>query len=100
MHLAVQLVVVATVILAWVRVCVELDTWQRARQDQRAHARTGRSAGWSARLRRRPRGRALPHVHRPPPGLGPHSPSERFLTQEAARGLRDLQLFLLDQRTA
>ena len=50
-----------------------------------------------------PRRRVLPGVlpvgHRPPPGLGPLSPSERFLTAEAARGLRELQLFLADERT-
>jgi hypothetical protein len=38
----------------------------------------------------------LPEGHRPPPGLSPLSPSERFLAEEASRGLRDLQLFLLD----
>ncbi|MGZ6791906.1 MAG: hypothetical protein ACXVGH_04700 [Mycobacteriales bacterium] len=40
--------------------------------------------------------RALPAGHRPPPGLSPLSPSERFLAAEASRGLRELQLFLLD----
>ena len=38
----------------------------------------------------------LPEGHRPPPGLGPISPSERSVTAEVQRGLRDLQLFLLD----
>ena len=38
----------------------------------------------------------VPEGHRPPPGLSPLSPSERFLAEEASRGLRDLQLFLLD----
>jgi hypothetical protein len=38
----------------------------------------------------------LPEGHRPPPGLGPISPSPRTLAAEAERGLRDLQLFLLD----
>jgi hypothetical protein len=38
----------------------------------------------------------LPFGHRPPPGLSPLSPSERFLAAEATRGLRDLQMFLLD----
>ncbi|MDX6217460.1 MAG: hypothetical protein QOG99_3044 [Frankiales bacterium] len=40
--------------------------------------------------------RELPEGHRPPPGLGPISPSERTLSAEAERGLRDLQAFLLD----
>jgi hypothetical protein len=40
--------------------------------------------------------RDLPAGHRPPPGLSPLSPSERFLAAEASRGLRELQLFLLD----
>jgi hypothetical protein len=38
----------------------------------------------------------LPEGHRPPPGLGPISPSARAVTAEVERGLRDLQLFLLD----
>lgn len=48
---------------------------------------------------RQPRLRLLPEGHRPPPGLGPLSPSERFLKQEAARGMRELQVFL-DERAA
>jgi hypothetical protein len=40
--------------------------------------------------------RELPEGHRPPPGLGPISPSERTLSAEAERGLRDLQAYLLD----
>jgi len=39
---------------------------------------------------------ALPAGHRPPPGLGPISPSERALAAEIEAGLRDLQLYLLD----
>ena len=38
----------------------------------------------------------LPEGHRPPPGLGPISPSERSVSAEVERGLRDLQMFLLD----
>ena len=41
-------------------------------------------------------GLQLPQGHRPPPGLSPLSPSERFLTAEVSRGLRDLEMFLLD----
>jgi hypothetical protein len=41
-------------------------------------------------------GHQLPAGHRPPPGLSPLSPSERFLAAEVSRGLRDLQLFLID----
>ena len=55
-------------------------------------------------VRARRRARAglplLPHGHRPPAGLGPLSPSERFLTSESTRGLRDLQLYLLEQQAA
>ena len=89
MHLAVSLVALAAVLV------------------------TGASAGILVRRRRRARresggappcavvGRCpLPEGHRPPPGLGPLSPSERFLTTEAARGLRELQVFLLDQQAA
>lgn len=36
----------------------------------------------------------LPEGHRPPPGLSPLSPSERFLAAESTRGLRELQAFL------
>jgi hypothetical protein len=43
-----------------------------------------------------PAGHALPHGHRPPPGLGPIPASERTLAAEAERGIRDLQAFLLD----
>lgn len=39
----------------------------------------------------------LPEGHRPPAGLPPLSPSERFLRAEAERGIRALQLWLLDQ---
>jgi len=38
----------------------------------------------------------LPAGHRPPPGLGPISPSERTLAAEVERGLRDLQAYLFD----
>ena len=38
----------------------------------------------------------LPDGHRPPPGLGPISPSERTLAAEVEKGLRDLQAYLLD----
>lgn len=50
--------------------------------------------------RRPPVPRLLPPGHRPPPGLGPLSPSERFLRTEAARGLRELQMFLFEHRAA
>ncbi len=39
-------------------------------------------------------GSCLPAGHRPPAGLTPLSPSERFLSQEATRGLRELQDYL------
>ncbi|MCW2667528.1 MAG: hypothetical protein JWN57_2490 [Frankiales bacterium] len=39
----------------------------------------------------------LPEGHRPPVGLGPLSPSERFLREESSRGLRALQIWLVDQ---
>ena len=47
--------------------------------------------------RRRPVLPSLPEGHRPPAGLGPLSPSERFLRTESTRGIRALQLWLLDQ---
>lgn len=57
------------------------------------------SRAWAAVKARRTAALALPHGHRPPDGLGPISPSERFLRGESARGLRELQLFLLKPRT-
>lgn len=53
----------------------------------------------SARSRRLPVAVSLPEGHRPPDGLGPLSPSERFLRTESDRGLREIQLYLLEQRT-
>jgi hypothetical protein len=38
----------------------------------------------------------LPAGHRPPPGLGPISPSERYLAAEVERGLRDLTAYLAE----
>jgi len=97
MRCAVSLVVVLAVVTAWAHVCVHLGRWERARVHRHSTAGSPARVRPFARRRRRP---LLPEGHRPPPGLGPLSPSERFLRQEAARGLRDLQLFLLDQRTA
>lgn len=51
---------------------------------------------WPALRARRP-ALSLPEGHRPPAGLGPLSPSERFLSSEAARGIRALQVWLIDQ---
>ena len=105
MHLAVSLVVVIGAVTAWAQVCVHLGRWERSRRLSRASdapdgARpSGQRFSLRGRLARRARP-LLPEGHRPPPGLGPLSPSERFLRQESARGLRELQLFLLDQRTA
>ena len=57
------------------------------------------SRAWAAAMARREPARLLPVGHRPPEGLGPLSPSERFLHTESARGLREIQLWLLEQRT-
>jgi len=97
MHLAVSLVVVVAAVVGWAHVCVHLHRWERSRLPR---ASRGRGRGRVLVFSRRPRRPLLPEGHRPPPGLGPLSPSERFLRQEAARGLRELQVFLLDQRTA
>lgn len=75
--------------VVWAVVVLRVLQWQAAR----TQGRTPREPRG-----RVPRPRSLPEGHRPPPGLGPLSPSERFLTCEAARGLRELQLFLVDQR--
>lgn len=60
--------------------------------------RSPASRAWSAYRARRSRpALSLPEGHRPPAGLGPLSPSERFLQTESARGIRALQLWLIDQ---
>lgn len=89
MHLVLCLVVISAVMMASAHVCVHLVAWRERAAERPAGA---------LRLRRRTRApHLLPEGHRPPDGLGPLSPSERFLRAEAARGLRDLQLFLVDQ---
>jgi hypothetical protein len=71
----------------------------RVRPDAAAASSTGTQSRrllgelWS----RRPGKPLLPEGHRPPAGLGPLSPSERFLSSEAARGIRALQVWLIDQ---
>ncbi len=60
--------------------------------------RSPAARAWSAyRARRRRPAPLLPEGHRPPAGLGPLSPSERFLQSESARGIKALQLWLIDQ---
>ena len=61
--------------------------------------RSPASRAWEAVKARRHVTPLLPEGHRPPEGLGPISPSERFLHDASARGLREIQLFLLEQRT-
>ena len=90
MHLAVSLVAPAAVLVTGASAGILV---------RRRRRRTRRESGGAppcAVVGRCP----LPEGHRPPPGLGPLSPSERFLTTEAARGLRELQVFLLDQQAA
>lgn len=94
MELVLSLAVIGAVVVAWAHLCVHVAAWQERRAEQPA----GRVASLPAlRLGRRARApRLLPEGHRPPAGLGPLSPSERFLRAEADRGLRELQLFLVD----
>ena len=95
----VSLVVIGLVVAGWVSLCTRLVAWQEARaEDAEGTGTPGRRRDVRTFLPRQRTRPGLPEGHRPPPGLGPLSPSERFLTQEAARGLRDLQLFLVDQR--
>ncbi len=75
---------------------MRLMTWQAARLGASVpHGR--RQLGRGTTGRRPTAGLAMPPGHRPPPGLGPLSPSERFLSTEAARGLRELQQFLAER---
>ena len=90
MHLVLSLVVIGAVVVAWAHLCVHLAALQERWAGHRP-------VGLRRRPRRAPALRLLPEGHRPPAGLGPLSPSERFLRAEAARGLRDLQLFLVDR---
>jgi len=98
MRFALAVVIVVLVVAGWFSVCLRLVAWQVARGQgvQSMGLRSARDV--RTRLPRQRSRPALPEGHRPPPGLGPLSPSERFLTQEASRGLRELQLFLVDQR--
>ena len=91
MHFVVSLMVIGAVVATWVAICLRLVARHEARPLEPAPRR--RAERRRSRVARRP---ALPAGHQPPAGLGPLSPSERFLTQEAARGIRDLQLFLVD----
>ncbi|MDP9496748.1 MAG: hypothetical protein M3P46_03635 [Actinomycetota bacterium] len=104
MPLVLSLAVVALVVIVWARVCVWLGQYQAQDVDGRSGGGAGAAHPPAARswLRapRAPRLPLLPEGHRPPPGLGPLSPSERFLTQEYSRGLRDLQMYLVDQQAA
>ena len=71
MHLVLSLVVIGAVVVAWAHVCVHLVGARRS-----AGRGTGRAACAGAAA---PAVRLLPEGHRPPAGLGPLSPSERFL---------------------
>ena len=76
---------------------MRLLTWQAARLG--ASVPDGRRQPGRGTIGRRSTAGlpSLPPGHRPPPGLGPLSPSERFLATEAARGLRELQQFLAER---
>lgn len=86
--------------VVWAGVVLRVLQWHAAREQAQERPDAGVRTRVQPRLRMAPRPRLLPEGHRPPPGLGPLSPSERFLTTEAARGLRELQIFLVDQRAA
>jgi hypothetical protein len=90
-------------LLVFVSVIARITTWNAERMGPQAEDATPSVAGraWTSyRRRRSPAVPMLPAGHRPPVGLGPISPSERSLTLESRRGLRALQLFLLDESTA
>ena len=82
MQVVLLLLGTVAVIVGWTWACLRAVKWLGAR----------------ARYGGTPADAGLPHGHRPPPGLGPLSPSERFLTQESSRGLRELERFLAEQR--
>lgn len=100
MHFALSLVIIGGVVALWASVCVRLGAWYEARLEAQETGTDRPRRTPRQRIPRQRTGPVLPEGHRPPPGLGPLSPSERFLSQEAARGLRELQLFLVDQQTA
>lgn len=98
MQVLTTLGVAALLLAGWAWLCPRLAA--RSTGHEPRSARAVRLTVRLPRLCLRRSGRLLPEGHRPPPGLGPLSPSKRFLTQEAARGLRELQLYLLDSRAA
>jgi hypothetical protein len=97
----VRVLVAVLAAVLWAVVVLRVLQWHAIRKEARERPEAGLRTRVQPRRRLAgPRVRLLPEGHRPPPGLGPLSPSERFLTTEAARGLRELQLFLVDQRPA
>lgn len=89
-------------LLVFVSVVGRIADWNAERHDDAEvePVPSPASKAWQAvRARRRPAAPALPEGHRPPDGLGPISPSERSLRTETDRGLREIQLWLLEQRT-
>lgn len=76
----VDVLLVVLVLVVWCACCLRVARWRSTQKD-----RPG------------PPVAVLPVGHRPPPGLGPLSPSERFLTTESQRGVRELQSFLADR---
>ncbi|MCW2779229.1 MAG: hypothetical protein JWN17_2954 [Frankiales bacterium] len=87
-------------LLVFVSVVVRVASWNAERMGPQLADATPSVAerAWSTvRSRRAPVVPMLPAGHRPPVGLGPISPSERALSSEYTRGLRALQLWLLDQ---
>jgi hypothetical protein len=86
-------------LLVFASVCARLgDRVRPDAGDTPERAPSPAQKAWrAARSRRQPTARLLPEGHRPPAGLGPLSPSERFLRTESARGITALQLWLIDQ---
>ena len=88
-------------LLVFVSVVSRIADWNATRFSADAEVEatpSPASRAWTAvKARRAPKAPMLPEGHRPPAGLGPLSPSERFISTETERGFRAMQLWLLDQ---
>ena len=95
-----MLAIALLALLVFVSVVVRLAERVRPDGAHRDESPAPAVRAWHAVQQRRVARRALPLLpegHRPPAALGPLSPSERFLTTEAARGIAALQQWLREQ---
>jgi hypothetical protein len=97
-YLFVLLVVLLLLQLLGPQLSQAMDSDIAARR-QRAEQGETRTRRLTARRRQRPTRPLLPEGHRPPPGLGPISPSPRAISAELDSGLRKLRAYLDDPQS-